>query len=543
MNTLQPNIRLTLVFFFYVACYAFLVVNLYRVQIQRSEFFTGRAQKQYKMTITVTPPRAEIFDRTGQPLALNTEAISAFIIPSKLEHRDNLLNFLSRHFKESADRLRRTKRSHFMYIKRRLSPEEVALIELSDIPDIKLLREPSRYYPIAGVGPIVGVTNIDNQGVSGLEMMYNNLLAGSPSTYLLEKDCAKRFYITRETLVEGAKGKAITLTIDRILQFLVYEELKDYVQHVGSKNGSVLICDPETGDILVMANYPDFDPNNTENIIQEHTKNRIITDAYEYGSVIKGFLALAALEEGVISPDTPIDCEGRLSSRVNGSPITTTKANGVIPFEDVIKFSNNIGVAKVGHRVGTKLYDHYKRLGFSKKLGIFPGESPGVISPPHRWSNASLNSLSFGYEIRCNLAQIAQALSIVANDGYKVKLHLLYDDKEEPEGPLYSLEAIQKMKRILRKTVSEGSLARASINNYNIMGKTGTARLITNGRYDHTRHLFTFMGIIEKDSYKRVIVVSIKETTKRGMLASQIVVPLFEKIAHKMLIHDKIIQN
>ncbi len=205
MNTLQPNIRLTLVFFFYVACYAFLVVNLYRVQIQRSEFFTGRAQKQYKMTITVTPPRAEIFDRTGQPLALNTEAISAFIIPSKLEHRENLLNFLSRHFKESADRLRRTKRSHFMYIKRRLSPEEVALIELSDIPDIKLLREPSRYYPIAGVGPIVGVTNIDNQGVSGLEMMYNDLLAGSASTYLLEKDCAKRFYITRETLVEGAK--------------------------------------------------------------------------------------------------------------------------------------------------------------------------------------------------------------------------------------------------------------------------------------------------------------------------------------------------
>jgi cell division protein FtsI (penicillin-binding protein 3) len=138
---------------------------------------------------------------------------------------------------------------------------------------------------------------------------------------------------------------------------------------------------------------------------------------------------------------------------------------------------------------------------------------------------------------------MAQALCIIAHDGYKVKLHLLKDVVQEKEGPLYSLEAVNKMKRILRKTVSEGALARASINNYNIMGKTGTARLITNGRYDHTRHLFTFMGIIEADSYKRVIVVSVKETAKKGLLASQIVVPLFEKIAHKMLIHDKIIQN
>ena len=545
MNTLQPNIRLTLVFFLFVAFYAFLVVNLYRVQIKNADFFHDRAQKQYEMTITVTPPRAEIFDRTGQPLALNNEAVSAFIVPSKLEDKESLLAFLSLYFKEAATRLRRIKKSHFMYIKRRLTPEEVALIELSDVPDIKLLREPSRYYPISGVGPLIGVTNIDNQGVFGIEMMYNELLAGSSSTYLLEKESrAKKFYITRETVVEGTRGKPITLTIDRILQFLVYEELKDYVQQIGSKTGSVLVCDPENGDIHVMANYPDFDPNNTETIIQEHTKNRIITDTYEYGSVMKAFLALAALEEGVVRPEELIDCEGRLATRVNGSPVSTTKANGIIPFEDVIKFSNNIGVAKVAHRVGTKLYDHYKRLGFSKKVGIFPGETPGLITPPHRWSNASLNSLSFGYEISCNLAQIAQALCIVANGGYMVKLHLLKDDKEpEKIGPLYSIEAINQMKRILRKTVSEGSLHKASINHYNIMGKTGTARLLTNGQYDRTRHLFTFIGIIEQGSYKRVIAVSIKETMKRGLLAAQIVVPLFERIAHKMLIHDKIIKK
>ncbi len=544
MNARQPNIRLTIVFFTFVGLYGFLLINLYRIQIQRADFFRDKAHKQYATTMTVTPPRAEIYDRTGvQPLALNNEAISAFIVPAKIKDKASLEAFLEEHFKEAASRLKRTKNSQFMYIKRRLAPEEIERIEQSNVKGIKFLKEPSRYYPIAGVGPIVGITNIDNQGMFGIELMHNNTLAGTPSTYVLEKDCRrKRFYITRETLEEGIKGEPVTLTIDSLLQFLAYEDLKDHVLKMGATSGAVLITNPENGDILVMANYPDFDPNDTESLIQENTKNRIITDAYELGSVIKAFLALAALEEGVVTPDELIDCENRLSSRINGMPFSTTKANGIIPFEDVMRYSNNIGIAKVAHRIGPPLYDHYKRLGFSKKIGIFPGETQGYISPPHKWSKASLTSLSFGYEISANLVQLAQALSIVANDGYKVPLHLLKSDKKpEPEGPLYSKKALTELKDILQKTVSKGASRKARINGYKVMGKTGTARLITNGRYDPRRHIFSFMAIVEKGSYKRVIVVFIKETTKRGYLASQIAVPLFERVAHKMLIHDKII--
>ena len=542
MNT-QHNSRLIILFFFFVSLYSLIVLNLYVVQIKRADFFKNLAQRQYTMTVTTTPARAEIFDRSGiQPLAINKESLSAFIIPSKLENSEELLKFLSKHFKSAAERLNKSKRGHFMYIKRRLTPKEITLIEKSGLTDIKILKEPSRYYPIQSAGPIVGITDIDNQGLFGIERMYNSTLAGKSSTNLLEKD-TRNFYFKRETKIEGSQGSPVTLTIDSILQFLVHEELKEYIDLIGSKEGSVLILNPDDGDILVMANYPDFNPNESEQLDSALTKNRIITDAYELGSVIKAFLALAAFEEKVVKPTDLIDCENTKHTRLHGIPIKTVKAGGVMSFSDVIRESNNIGVAKVAQRVGTKLYDHYRNLGFGKRIGIFPGENGGLITPPGRWSKMSLISLSFGYEISSNILQLGQALSVVANNGCLIKPRLLKTDEPvAKEGPYFKPEAINQIKEVLRKTIDEGAAQKARIEGYNVMGKTGTARLITNGRYEANRNIYTFMAIVEKNSYRRIVVIFIKETSKKkGMLASAIAVPLFERVAHKMLIHDKII--
>lgn len=540
MNT-QHNSRLIILFFFFVGLYAFVIFNLYVIQIKRSGFFKSLAHRQYTMQVISTPPRAAILDRTGTPLALNKESIAAFIVPSQLVSLEQVKKFLARHFKGAYERLQKNSRSHFLYVKRRLSAEEKELIEASGLTDIKFLKEPARFYPNQSVGPIVGITDIDNQGLFGIELMCNDLLAGKPTTYLIEKE-ARNFYFKRETKIEGTQGSPITLTLDGVLQFLAHEELKEYCTSIGSKEGAVLILNPVNGDIIVMAHYPDFNPQSTEAIDPALTKNRIITDAYELGSVIKAFLALAVLEEKVVKPTELIDCENRKQTKLHGIAISTTKANGIIPFCEVIKESNNIGVAKVGQRVGPKLYDHYRALGFSKKIGIFPGENAGTITHPSRWSKASLISLSFGYELSATILQLGQALSIVANDGYLIKPRLLLTDEPQPkEGPFFKKESLNQLKEILRKTIDEGAAQKARINGYSVIGKTGTARLLTNGRYDTQRHIFTFMSLVEKNDYKRIVVIFIKETTKRGLLASQIAVPLFEKVAHKMLIHDKII--
>ncbi len=265
MNTQQSNSRLIIIFFTFVSLYLFVLINLYIVQIKRAQFFKSLAQQQYTMTITTTPWRAEIFDRTGQPLALNKECLAAFITPSNLEDPRGVELFLAKHFKQAAERLHRQKKKHFLYIKRRLTPKDVEHIEKSGLSDIKILKEPSRFYPIQSVGPIIGITDIDNQGLFGTELMYNSMLAGKPSTYLIEKDCRSgHFYFTKETKVEGTQGKPITLTLDSVLQFLAYEELKEHAQLMEVKEGSVLILDPSSGDILVMANYPDFNHQATE---------------------------------------------------------------------------------------------------------------------------------------------------------------------------------------------------------------------------------------------------------------------------------------
>ncbi|MBA3751731.1 penicillin-binding protein 2 [Candidatus Dependentiae bacterium] len=544
MNS-HSNSRLIIVFFFFFILYMLVLFNLYLIQITRAPFFKALAQQQYAMTLTSTPPRAEIFDRTGtQPLALNKDSISAFITPSKLENEEGITLFLKKQFPQAFERLKKNKRSHFMYIKRRLSPQELEIIKLSAQPDIKLLKEPGRFYTLTSMGPIIGITDIDNKGLFGIEGIYNTRLAGNPTTYLLEKDARfGNFYFKRETKVEGTQGSPVTLTIDGVLQFLAYEELKDYVKQIGSKNGSILILDPKDGDVLVMANYPDFDPNNTDSLDQSFTKNRIITDSYELGSVIKAFLALAALEEKVVSPTELIDCENRLTTFVQGIRVNTTRSNGLIPFTEVLQYSNNIGVAKVAHRIGTPLYTHYRNLGFGKKTGIFPGENPGFITPPSQWSKASLNSLSFGYEIRATVLQLGQAACMIANaDGFLIRPRLVKTDAPAyKEGPFFTPEALQKIRQILITTIDKGAAQKARISGYTVLGKTGTARLITNGKYDPTRHIFTFMGIIEKGSYKRVVIVFLKETAKKGLLASAIAAPLFERVAHKMLIHDKII--
>jgi cell division protein FtsI (penicillin-binding protein 3) len=538
MNS-QYNVRLSSLFFLFVSLYIIVFGNLYVLQIRQSHFFSNLGKQQYHVTVTQTSPRAEILDRNNVPLAMNKDNMAAFITPHHLEQPEKLKQFLAAHFPQAAERLNKNKHSHFLFIKRRLTDKQLELINKNNLSDIKLLKEPNRYYPIESVGPIVGLTDIDNQGLLGIELLYNSQLAGKPFTHTLEKDARfKHFYFKRETKIEGTSGQPVTLTIDGTLQFLVYEELKDALRKYNSKEGAVLILDPTNGEILVMANYPDFDPNKAELLTnQALTKNKICTDAYELGSVIKIFLALAALESGVVKPDELIDCENSNEATLNGFKFTTYKANGLISFTDVMVHSNNIGVAKVAQRLGPILYEHYKRLKFGQKIGIFPGENKGFITHPDKWSKSSIIALSFGYEISATLMQLAQALGIIANNGYAVtpQLKKNYTSIRESTGPLYKPESIQTLKKILSET------AKVKIPSCEIMGKTGTARLLTNGKYDPNRHIFTYAGIVQKNDYKRIIITFVKETTTRGLMASTTALPLFEQVAYKMLIHDKII--
>jgi len=538
------KIKSTFIFFIFCLVYGIITVNLYFTQIVQREHFQKLAQRQYKVTIVQQPPRGIIYDRHKKPIALNKDSIAAFILPHKIENPIALKKFLQTNFPQAYERLQKKDAKYFMYVKRKLTQHEINLIEQSNITDIKFIKEPNRFYPLPCLGTMLGITDIDNKGISGLELHHNELLSGAASTYILEKDArSSLFYFQKEVAKEGKAGQSLTLTIDSDLQFLAHEELVEFVHKLQAKEGSVLIMDGVNGDILAMTSYPDFNPNDVTNLNMEQTKNKLITESYELGSVMKIHVALALLSEGVVTIDELIDCENSKETVIDGMHFTTVHPDGIIPFSKVLVDSNNIGMVKVTKRLGPKLIDHYKRMGFGKKTGIeFPGEQAGYVNPAHKWSKRSIISLSFGYEITATLLQLAAAAGIIANNGCKLTPRLLLNAEPKAEQErLYPEEVIQQIKAIMKETVDAGTAKRARIKGYTIMGKTGTANMVIDGKYSKEHNVYTFEGIIEKDNYKRIIITFIKDSPLKHLYAANTTAPLFEKIAEKMLIHEKIV--
>ena len=530
--------RLTIVFMLFGLIWLVAWINLFLIQVVQHEYFANLAQRQYHVSITTRPPRAAIYDRNHEPLALNKKSVAAFITPRTLRNRKAVTNFLQQNFPAAAQRLGQSGKKHFMYVKRRLSDMELERIEQAEIDDIKLLKEASRYYPCPAAGAIVGLTGTDNTGLFGIEQTFNNQLAGQPTTVTLEKDGRNgQYYICKETQVAGAPSSSLTLTIDSALQFLVTDALKQTVQQFGASEATAVVMDPANGDIIVLAQYPTFDPNNTGNLDISRTKNHCITESYELGSVIKTCAALAALDAGVVQPTELIDCENTRSTLIDGMRVNTVYPAGVIPFWRVMQMSNNIGIAKVAQRLGTQLYDYYTRMGFGSKTGIrLTGEQAGFVNPPRNWSKQSILSLSYGYEIRANLLQLARFFCMIANGGKDVKPRLVLNSPIKMD-KIFESRAIRIMQKILERTVPP----QAQIDGYRVMGKTGTANLLVDGKYDENKNIYTFAGIIQKGGYRRVIVTFVKESDRKNVYASQVAAPLFKKIAQALLIHDRMV--
>jgi len=541
--------RSTIIFFLFTILYTLVGINLYVIQIKQHSFYKKIAEQQYHVTITNTPSRGPIMDRTGRNyLAMNKDYIAAFILPTQLTDKKRTLHFLKKHFPHTIKRFAHNNHKHFMFIKRRLSPEEIDIINKEKNPDIFLLSEPGRYYPLASASPLIGLTSIDNKGLLGIELLYNNTLAGKPTTCHLEKDARSGYYyFKKETTVQGDIGQPLTLTIDADLQFLVQEAVQQTVEKFNAQEAAVIIMNPNNGEIIAMLSYPYFDPNNSHTACSENFKNKIITDAHELGSVMKVCAALASLEEGVVTADELIDCKNSLTTHIDGRTINTVQAHGTIPFTDVIALSNNIGIAIVAKRLGDKLYDHYKQLGFGSKTGIkFPGENSGFLNPPENWSKQSIISLSYGYEVSITLLQLACAFCTIAT-GYKtiptlISNPFVVSSSNHTNGlKLYSDAALNTIKEILEKTTLYGTARRARIKGYRVMSKTGTANMLIDGKYDTDKNIYSCAGIVEKDNYQRVIVTFVKEAQQKGIYASTVAVPLFESVAERMLIHDTII--
>ncbi|MFC1894944.1 peptidoglycan D,D-transpeptidase FtsI family protein, partial [Candidatus Dependentiae bacterium] len=446
---------------------------------------------------------------------------------------------LKKHFNKIFHKIKKNKTKKFLWLERKLSTKRLEWFKKQNIKDIHFINEYQRFYPHPSTATIIGFTDIDNIGISGIELEFNNRLSGLPTIFNIKKDARiGHFYFDKEIIQPGKKGLPVSLTIDSKLQFLVQQELAKTVVDFEAKSGSVLILNPQNGDILCMANYPSFDPNKTKIKNLDLTKNKIVTECYELGSVVKVFSALASLQENVVTPDEEIDCGGKYSY-IDKFKVENWKSVGILSFKDVIRYSSNVGIAKVIKRLGPKFYTHLSRLGFGQKTGIlFPGERNCFVNPPYKWSRSSLLVMSFGYEIMATLLQLGKAFCVIANGGYDVQPALIKNPMKKHNTfikKIYNQKAILETKDILENI---GKRYSKGLDGYKIMGKTGTARSLKNGKYSNKKHIYSFGGIIEKDDYKRVIITFVKEPKGAKWWASQITAPLFNRVAEKMIIND-----
>ena len=523
--------RVILALIFFIVLYGIVLVRLFFIQVYQHEFFTSLGSAQYNVSIKLEPPRAAIMDKNGVLLAINKQVLSAFVLPHQLKEPKKTMAYLLKHYPAVHQRIVAHPERYFFWVERRLSQEREEYLKSQDCADLNFVAEYRRWYPFPEMASVIGMTDIDNQGIAGLELHYNKQLAGEPTTYSVQKDArSNRFYFQKTVNKKGLEGINLQTTLDKKLQFLVYEELKNTVEHFEAKRGAVMVLDPYTGAIEAMVNYPAFDPNGDIPADLSITRNIAIAETYELGSVLKAFSALAGLAEGAAEYDELFDWEGK-SAYINGFRVENPKAVGVIPFYDVVRYSSNVGLAKVADRLGSKLYDHLQMLGFGTKTGIdFPGERSGFVNPPNRWSRSSVLVMSFGYEITMTLLQLACAGSVFANGGYKVQPHFIVRDSAAPLKKLnYSEKTLQELDSILTMIAQ-----RHKVKGFNFKGKTGTARMVDNGQYSTQKHLYTFMGIAEREGYKRVVVSFVQEPKKAHLWAADVAAPLAMKVVEKL---------
>ena len=539
MNEQQQNSRLAAVFIFFLFLFLIIVVRLYLLQIIRHDFFKELATQQYGIEVTMQPARGMIYDRTQKkPLVYNSDVTSAFVVPNQLEDEAGLKAWLAKNNPTVLQRLTAHPHAKFCWIERSIESERLAQLSTLGLKDLHYVSEAHRFYTSLSLAPVIGFTNVDNIGIAGVELLLQNRLGGKPATFKLNRDArSKGFYFTKEMIQKGVAGKPVVLTIDAQLQFLAHEELLQSVQEFGAKSGAVIIINPDNGQILTMASVPSFDPNSSH-INLDTTKNQPVTECYEFGSVLKAFTALAALEEGVVTNDELIDCQGKVCF-LNGLRIENpVQSSGIISFLDVVVRSANVGIAKVALRLGPKLYDHLKKVGFGATTGLaFPGERSGFVNHPKKWSRFSPMVMSFGYEISATLLQLAKAFSIIANGGFDLdpQLYLIPKPKKiKKKTRLYKPKTIVAMKEILTKIGSK-----YPVPGYQVYGKTGTARCVKDGKYSTTAHVYTYAGVVEAPGYRRVMVTFINEPLKAHMWASQVAAPLFQRIAQKMVLYER----
>jgi len=538
-----------LVFFIFLV---FEIRAFYFQFISRDEFLE-KINRQHYTKLSFPSKRGRILDREGKEMALSITVPSVYGVPSLIENKEEAARLLARFLnldphgllkKFSTDR-------HFVWIKRHVSPGEWERVKELKIKGIGVIEEPKRFYPYKELASVVlGFVNIDHEGLEGVERAYEKFLKAPLMEMVIERDGLGRVFLPLERGEEGPWDAYLTLDVN--VQYILERALQEGLEECQAKRAVGLIMDPVRGDILGMASLPSFNPNSFWLYPPENRKNFATVGLFEPGSILKPFLVATALEKGFLRPNDIVFCEGGRYN-VFGLTIRDVKSYDWLTVQEVIKYSSNIGAAKIARTIGADdYYEFLKSLGFGEKTGIGLPEEKGVLKPPKLWTPVDLMTLGFGQGMSCTPLQIAVAYSAIANGGLKVKPRIVKELRKVGDGKVlvmepqverrvFSSEVSRLIMGMLERVVLEGTGTRAFLEGYAIAGKTGTAQKYDPHRGGYSREHFvaSFVGVFPADRPMAVILVMFDEP-RTSIYGGEVAAPVFRKIVQELIQYWKI---
>ncbi len=528
--------------FVLLGAFGVLAVQAARLQWEQGEFLKEQGAARSVRTVEVKPNRGRILDRNGEILAVSTPVDSITADPSVLCAAPGAWPALAEALGRDVNRLAALCAEHgesgFAYLERHLPPSEAQAILDLDLAGVHVQREYRRYYPMGPVAAhVVGVTDIDDRGLEGLERQFDGLLGGETGENRIVRDRKGRVVERVQRIEAVHHGEDLDTSIDARVQYATRRALAASVSEFKGAGASAVVLDARSGEILAMVNVPDYNPNRRDRGAGPALRNRAVTDLLEPGSTIKPFTVAMALQSGRFDVDTVIDTSpGRY--RIGGHTIHDVHDYGQLTVSRVIVKSSNIGAAKIAMAFPPMmLYHVLSDVGFGDATGIeLPGERQGTLPNRKQWRPIEHATLSYGYGLSATPIQIAQAYAVLANDGYLVPLTIRKRNAPVKGERILSGAVVDAVVAMLEDVVSrEGTARRARVANYRVGGKTGTSHKLIGGRYAEDRYVSSFAGFAPVSDPRFVMVIVVDDPRSDRYFGGYVAAPVFSEVMAEVL--------
>lgn len=510
------------------------------VQVLGNDFYQHQGEIRFKRTLELPANRGRILDRNGLILATSVVAQSVWAIPENLDRNHPKLPEMARLLDMPLPELHRRLDSHptFVWIRRQVDEPVALQIRELGIRGVHFRKEYKRQYPEgAAVAHVVGFTNVEDVGQEGIERAFNDSLSGRSGSRRVIRDRLGRVIEDVREVIPPVDGQDIHLSIDSRIQFFAFERLRQAVREHNARGGGILVLDTITGEVLAMANYPSFDPNNRRNLTGEQLRNRILTDTFEPGSTVKPFIAALALDRGVVRPETIVDTgNGRMT--MGGFTISDVRPLGAVTVNELMMRSSNVGTVRLAQMMPARdMWETYTLLGYGQRPQVpFPGAVPGRLRGYQTWRPIEHATMSYGYGLSTSLFQIAQSYTVFSRDGEMVPVTLLRTKGKAKGVPVFSEASALAVRQMLAMSTGPGGTGqRAQTLGYSVGGKTGTTRVQEGRGYAANRHRSFFVGLAPIDTPRIVVAVLIDEPSNGHFFGGVVAAPVFSDTVQQTL--------